>query len=80
MDMTPTGGLLPLIPGMMEQRMTRLNPRWASALMIDFAVMSPITDGPDMCMSDYEHMDNDNVCSDYVAAIKLSIILSLLCT
>jgi hypothetical protein len=80
MDMTPTGGLLPFMPGMMELRMTRLNPRWASALMIDFAMMSPITGGPDMCMSDYEHMDNDNVCPDYVAAIKLSIILSLLCT
>jgi len=49
--MIRAGELLQFIPGMMAQRMTRLNQRWVFGLMIDFGMTSPITtSGPDMCV------------------------------
>ena len=56
MDIMRTGGRSLFIPGMMAQRMTRLNPGWAFVLMTDFVMTSPTMRLPDICTLDYDQI------------------------
>jgi hypothetical protein len=56
--MIPAGVQLPFIPGMMVQKVMRLNQKWASALTIGFVMTSPTIGGHEILIWDYEHIDS----------------------